>query len=212
MILLKIIQIKLTDLRVYCDKVGIESAAKIVSEGGVIIYPTDTVYGIGCDPFNEKAVRTVYKIKKRSREKPFPVLGFSREEISNVAIFDEVSEKLAKKFWPGQLTLILKLKDSRLRKTLRIKEKIAVRVPDNKCALDLLKKCKLLVGTSANVSGMRSFRDPDECEKNLLGYDLLVDGGAVVSSLESTILECEKENLEFHRIGSIGKEEILNSI
>ena len=117
-------------------------------------------------------------------------------------------KKIAEKYWPGPITLILKVKDKEIQKSLELDEKIAVRVPNNQCVLALLKECKLLVGTSANISGTASFNDPKECSKNLSGYDLLVDGGIISSQGESTIVEIDDGNVKVLRKGSISEEEI----
>ncbi len=87
-------------------------------------------------------------------------------------------------------------------------KKIAVRVPDNQCVLSLLKECKLLVGTSANISGTVPFIDPNECVNGLTGYDLLIDGGIISSQGESTIVEIEGDNINILRNGSVTEEEI----
>ena len=127
-------------MNVSSDIKGIEIAAKSLQDGGVVVFPTDTVYGIGCDPYNANAVKTIYKIKKRDESKLFPVLGYSREDLEKIVEFNEKSKKIADKFWPGQVTLILKIKDEKIKKSLNLGEKIAVRIPKNKCVLSLLKK------------------------------------------------------------------------
>ncbi|MEJ2261088.1 MAG: L-threonylcarbamoyladenylate synthase [Nitrosopumilaceae archaeon] len=192
---------------VKCDKEGIEKASKIISEGGVVVFPTDTVYGIGCDPYNKSSVEKIYQIKKRSKEKPLPILGYSLSTINEIVEFDEESKKIADAFWPGPLTLILKLKDEKLKEILRV-DKIAVRVPDNQCLLDILKDSKFLIGTSANYSGENSFTNSKECWEKLKEYDIFVDGGNISSKGESTILEISRGKLVIHREGALKKEEI----
>ncbi len=196
-------------LNVGCNTQGIELAVKTFHNGGLVVFPTDTVYGIGCDPYNSEAVNAIYKIKKRDKKKIFPVLGYSKDEIAKIAIFDEKLDRVAEKFWPGQVTLVLKIKEMTLKKSLKIEDKIAVRVPNNKCALSLLKECKLIVGTSANISGMQSFKDPNECRSKFTGYDTFVDGGIISSIGESTIVEMD-DKLKILREGTISEKEILN--
>ena len=195
-------------MKISCDDTGIQLAVKAINDGGIVVFPTDTVYGLGCNPYNHEAVLSLYEIKKRKKEKPFPVIGYSKNELEKIAEFNTLEEKIAKKFWPGPITLILKVKDKEIQKSLELDEKIAVRVPNNQCVLALLKECKLLVGTSANVSGTCSFNDPKECSKNLSGYDLLVDGGIISSQGESTIVEIDDGNVKVLRNGSISEEEI----
>ena len=100
----------------------------------------------------------------------------------------------------------------KLKKSLNLGSKIAVRVPNGKCVLSILEKCKLLVGTSANISGQAPFSDPKKCSKNVLDVDVFVDGGKILSKGESTILEIEKSKVTIHRLGSLKKEEILEII
>jgi len=72
-------------LRISCNNVGIQKAVQIINKGGIVIFPTDTVYGIGCDPYNQNGVLSLYKIKKRKKTKPFPVIGYSKKELEKIA-------------------------------------------------------------------------------------------------------------------------------
>jgi L-threonylcarbamoyladenylate synthase len=191
-----------------CNDNGIEDAYEIIQKGGVVVFPTDTVYGIGCDPRNQNAVNRIYSIKGREKTKYLPVLAYSKKDIANIAFFDEMSEKIANKFWPGPVTLILKIKDKKIERTLGLKDKIAVRVPNHPCTLGLLEKCRVLVGTSANFSGQSSFSDSRELVERFSGYDLLLDGGHITDSCESTIVEVTGNELKIVREGKI-KSELL---
>jgi len=195
-------------LRVSCTDLDIKVAIKKIKAGKIIVFPTDTVYGIGCDPYNRDAISLLYKIKKRKKTNAFPVLGYSKKELEKIVEFNGLEEKIAEKFWPGRVTIILKVKDKEIQKSLGLDEKIAVRVPNNKCVLSLLKECKLLVGTSANISGTPPSIDPNECVKDMTGYDLLIDGGIISSRGESTIVEIEGSDIKILRKGSVSEEEI----
>ena len=195
-------------MRVSCTDSDIKVAIKKIKDGGIIVFPTDTVYGIGCDPYNKKTISRLYEIKKRKKTKPFPVLGVSKTELEKIAEFNTLEEKIAEKFWPGQVTLVLKVKDEKIRQSLCLDKKIAVRVPNNQCVLSLLKECKLLVGTSANISGTTPFTDPNECSKNLTRYDLLIDGGIIPSQSESTIVEIVGDDIKILREGNVPEKEI----
>ena len=195
-------------MRISCSNTDIQTAVKTINNGGIVIFPTDTVYGIGCDPYNTKAVQLLYEIKKRSTTKPFPIIGYSKKEIEKIAEFNRLEEKITEKFWPGPITLVLKVKDKKIQKSLGLDKKIAVRIPNNECVLSLLKECKLLVGTSANISGTPPFTDPNECVNGLTGYNLLIDGGIITNQGESTIVEIEGDNIKIIRIGGISEEEI----
>ena len=98
-----------------CSRAGdISKCAAIVRRGGVIVFPTDTVYGIGCNPYNHAAVNKVFVIKGRETSKPLPVLASKIEDVRNIAFIDFRASVLARKFWPGRLTLICPLLDSRI--------------------------------------------------------------------------------------------------
>ena len=198
-------------LKVSCNKEGIEKASQIVSQGGIVIFPTDTVYGIGCNPYNKESIERIYKIKSRDIMKSLPVLTYSIETAEKIVEFDQFTKKIVKKFWPGPLTVILKVTDKKIKESLNLESKIAIRVPDHKCTLELLKKCDFLVGTSANISGDVSYTDPKECLKNLENYDIFVDGGIITSKGESTIIEIENEQIKIIREGSLTEDEILQS-
>ena len=198
-------------MKVNCDKEGIEKASQIINQGGVVIFPTDTVYGIGCDPYNKASIEKIYKIKSRYITKSVPVLTYSIEMAERIAQFDQLTKKIVKKFWPGPLTIILKVTDEKIKKSLNLENKIAIRVPDHKCTLELLKKCNYLVGTSANISGDVPYTNPEECLKKIQDYDVFVDGGIITSNGESTIIEIENEEIKIIREGSLTKEEILQS-
>ena len=195
-------------MKVNCHDEGIKKADEIIENGGVVIFPTDTVYGIGCNPYDANAVKKIYEIKSRDKIKSLPVLASSIQIVKQISIIDEFTEKIIKKYWPGPLTLILKLKDKNLKKSLNLEDKIAVRIPNSECTLKLLNKCNLLVGTSANISGDSSFTNPQECMKNVKNYDVFVDGGTITSKGESTIIEIENEKIHIIREGALKKEDI----
>ncbi len=102
-------------MRVNCDSDGINITVKSIKEGKIVVFPTDTLYGICCDPYNKEAVEKVYRIKNRKQGKLFPVLGISKKELEKIVNFNEKANKIAEKFWPGRLTLILPLKDEILK-------------------------------------------------------------------------------------------------
>lgn len=199
-------------MKVNCDSQGISTAIESIRKGGVIVFPTDTVYGIGCDPYDEGAVKKIFEVKNRDIGKAVPVLGDSKDTLSKIVRFDEIANTFAEKFWPGQLTMVLELNDDRLKKSLMLADKIAVRIPSGLCITKILQQCKLLVGTSANHSGAGSFSDPIDCKLKKNDYDVFVDGGKITSAGESTIVEFDKGKIIFHRIGAISKEELESCI
>jgi L-threonylcarbamoyladenylate synthase len=195
-------------LEVDCENKGIEKISQIIEKGGIVVFPTDTVYGIGCNPYNENAVKKIYEIKSRTKLKSLPVLAYSLDIVKEIALIDKFTEKIVEKYWPGPLTLILELTDQKLKKSLNLENKIAVRIPDSKCTLKLLEKCKLIVGTSANISGNSSYTNPDECIKNIKNYDIFLNGGIITSKGESTIIEIKNEEIKIIRKGALKIEDI----
>jgi L-threonylcarbamoyladenylate synthase len=159
----------------------LKKCASLIDGGSIIIFPTDTVYGIGCDPLNDDSVLKLFKIKNRPLDKHLPILT---DDISHLSHLVEVTEKakiLINRFWPGPLTLILKLKkNGSLTSRYAFDDTIAIRIPDNKCTINLihLTENKLLVGTSANLSNhspLTNLKDLNSC--NLQGYDAVIEGG-----------------------------------
>jgi len=196
---------------VACDPDGIKLAAITVKKGDLVVFPTDTVYGVGCDPRNPKSIESIYRIKKRSESKNLPVLGYSKKEIAKIVIFDKISNKIADKFWPGPVTLVLKLKDEKIKRVMNLDDKIAVRVPNHPCTSSLLKKCKLIVGTSANYSGNPPYSDPKKVLESFSGFDVFLDGGIIPNSIESTVVEIVEGDLKILRQGKISEKELTAS-
>ncbi len=196
-------------MKVDCNEEGIKRTHQVFQKGGIIVFPTDTVYGIGCDPYNQNSIKKIYEIKSRKKVKSLPILAYSLDIVKKIVVIDEFTEKIIQKNWPGPLTLILELTDEKLKKSLNLQNKIAVRIPDSKCTLKLLEKCKLIVGTSANISGNSSYTNPDECIKNIKNYDLFLNGGTIRSKGESTIIEVENKTIKIIREGALKMEDIL---
>jgi len=192
---------------VNCDKNGINEILNAYEKGHIIAYPTDTVYGIGCNPFNKDSISRIYDLKKREGNKRFPILGFSKIELEKIVEFNTIAEKISEEFWPGQVTLLLPIKKEMTEK-ISNNGKLAVRVPNNECILSILEQCKIIIGTSANISGEKSILDSDECKTKLPEIDILVNGGKITSLGESTIIDFVDEQLEVIREGSISKQDI----
>ena len=190
-----------------CDENGVKKIVKAYENGEIIAFPTDTVYGIGCDPFNKHSIAKIFELKKRDGTKRFPILGVSKKELEKIVEFTTDAEKIVEKFWPGQITLLLPIRKEVSNK-IENNGKLAVRVPGNECVLSILEHCKLIVGTSANISGEKSILDSEELRKKLPEVDVLVDGGKIISSGESTIIDFENNKLKIIREGSISKESI----
>ena len=189
---------------------AIRRAAEVVAGGGLLIYPTDTVYGLGCDPFNEEAVRRVFEVKGRG-DKPLPVLASSLEKAKRIAFFRPLALRIAKAFWPGPLTLVLPRKPSLPDVVVCGAPSVGVRVPGHEFALELIEACGgLLVGTSANKSGRPAPRTAQEAIAELGDLvDLVVDAGPSPLGRPSTIVDLTSpQDIRVIREGPIKLEEV----
>ena len=197
-------------IKLSCNDENITTAADEIKKGKVVVYPTDTVYGIGCDPYNDSAVDRIFKIKGRTEGKPLPILCSSVKHASRIAKLNEHAMKLATQFWPGTLTLIAESSDYRISsKVTAGTNTIGVRVPNHQCALQLIDKCGgILVGTSANKSGYKSAKSAKEVLETIQGFDILLDAGNTPVAIESTVIDVSSTNIAFIREGSIKRERI----
>jgi L-threonylcarbamoyladenylate synthase len=188
------------------NKSSIELAARKVLEGCIIAYPTDTVYGLGCDPFNESAVQRLFKIKGRIG-KPMPVLCRSLKVASRLVELSGYALRVAKKYWPGPLTIVAPIKIAIPSSLHQGTNWVGVRVPARKDCIDLIKKVGgYMTGTSANLSGLPSCRSAGEVSK-MLGenIELILDGGRL-EGRESTVIRVNDGDVEVLRRGSISLE------
>ena len=192
---------------VSCDELGINQILESYKKGEIIGFPTDTVYGIGCDPFNKNSISKIFDLKNRSDEKKFPILGYSKEDFEKIVQFNSKADKISERFWPGQVTMLLPIREE-INDRIENNGKLAVRVPNNECLLSILKQCKLIVGTSANISGEESIIDSHDYIMKLPEIDVLVDGGKINSSGESTIIDFVDDGLKIIREGIVSKMEI----
>ena len=188
---------------------------EIIINGGIIVFPTDTIYGLGCDPYNEKSVEKIFRLKNRLLEKALPILSCDISHVEEIMILDENGRKLANSFWPGPLTIIGTLKDNYIPKIITAgKQTIGIRIPNNIVTLTLLKYCNFLVGTSANISNEKSCLYAKEVMKSpLVGYDAIVIGNEKKTnnhfSLKgSTIVDVSTSNIKIVREGVIKSETI----
>jgi L-threonylcarbamoyladenylate synthase len=177
------------------------TAGQIIKKGGVIIFPTDTVYGLGCGAGNKKAIARIYRLKKRGGHKPLPVLISSLAAAAGTgARMSRLAKILAGKFWPGPLTIVVG--------TGRGKT-VGLRIPAHKLALSLLRKTGPLATTSVNLSGRPSARKMEEIPTALLkAVDLVIDGGECPLRVESTVVDATGPEAKILREGYISKKEI----
>ena len=188
----------------------IEKGARILQKGGMIAFPTDTVYGLGADAFNTKAVERVYEIKNRPKHRQLPLLIADVEQLTTLAEpIPEIAWFLARRFWPGGLTLVLAKRDSLL-PYLASSPTIAVRVPAHPVCLALIRYLgNPLIGTSANITGQPAALTAEDVEEQLGGrIDLVINGGRCPGGKESTIVDITHEPPITLRQGTIPSHEI----
>jgi L-threonylcarbamoyladenylate synthase len=192
------------------DQKSIEKAASAMAHGGIVAFPTDTVYGLAADATNDDAVSKIYQAKGRSFDKPLIIFVKSLAETENFAVISPLAEKLTKTFLPGPLTLVLNLKPGVLAPRVTGQfDTVGLRIPDNQMALDLIEACPFpLATTSANTSGDPSPKSADEVN---VVVDYVLDGGPSKIGLESTVVDASGETPKFYRVGALSEDEILKA-
>ena len=187
----------------------IKEAAKILKDGGIIAFPTETVFGLGVIYDNEASYDRLIEVKKRPPEKPFTLMLSSVEDIDKYAYVSEVARKLINKFMPGQFTIILKGKLNLPDYVISKEGNVGIRVPDYKLVQELIHKVgKPLLVPSANRSGEEPATNSDEVINNFKGELDAIILGESVSDVPSTIVLVDDE-VQIIREGLISKEEIL---
>ena len=186
-------------------------AAILLREGGVVAYPTDTVYGLGAVVFNSSAVSTLFVIKGRSRDQGVPVLLASESQLREVAaeIPDEALA-LVKRFWPGPLTLVLKRHERLPRSVTGGADTVAVRLPDHVCPQSLISACGTpITGTSANRHGGPEPTSAEEVQRQLGNrLSLILDGGPTPSTVPSTVLDVTATPARVVRLGAVALDDL----
>ncbi|MCX7771148.1 MAG: L-threonylcarbamoyladenylate synthase [Proteobacteria bacterium] len=185
-----------------------DKSASILKKGGIVIFPTETVYGIGADAFNTKAVDKVFEIKKRAKDNPLIFHVFSEKMIEEIGEINQIAKKIIKEFWPGPLTIVLKSKiDKKFTFGL---DTIAVRMPENLIALKIIEKLgNPIVAPSANISGKPSSTDFEHVYHDFYGkVDCIINGGNTVYGIESTVIDVTEREAVLLRPGSLAIEEI----
>lgn len=179
---------------------------EIISRGGVVIYPTDTFYGLGVDPGNAEAVRRLFEIKGRSGDQPILLLLKDRSDVSTwAAEVNSEAERLMQRHWPGPLTLVFKAKEHVLSLLTAGKGTIGLRVPGNNITRQLLSYLgSALTGTSANVSGREN---PRTAEEAALAFgdrvDLILDSGPASCEKPSTVVDVSCGQMRVIRNGAV---------
>lgn len=189
--------------------------AQIIKNGGLVIFPTETVYGIGTNALNSKAVKKLYEVKKRPYEKPISLLVNSIEMIENIAKdITKLEYELIKKFFPGPLTIILKKKENISNIVTANKETVGVRMPQNDIALKLIEYAGVPIATpSANISGKPSGTNMKDIMRDFeKKVEYFIDNGSSKIGQASTIVQIIDETPYILRKGAISELEIKKVI
>jgi L-threonylcarbamoyladenylate synthase len=193
------------------DPRALPLALETLRLGGLVAFPTDTVYGLGSLVFDDAAVRSIYLAKDRPLEKAIPVLISDAADL--IIVSDDVSQVakiLAARFWPGALTLVVKKKPG-LSEAISEGPTIGVRIPNLHLARALLRLAGPMAVTSANLSGKPSPSTADEVFKQLAGrIGMILDGGRTPGGTPSTVVDCIGLEPKILREGPISKMEIMD--
>lgn len=180
-----------------------------LSAGRLVVYPTETVYGLGCDPFDETAVKRAYMVKRRPFDMAMSVVVNGLPMMEELGVLDDQARKLVRKFMPGPLTLIVTKRPSVPDMLTSSTNEIGVRIPDHPLALSLIDAFGPIVTTSANL---HSHKDPITCQDAIddLGasVSMYIDAGPARVGRPSTIVELIDGDMTLIRRGTITEEEI----
>jgi len=185
----------------WSKKINIEELNKVsdtIQNDGIIVFPTETVYGIGVNALSEKAIRKLYELKERETTKPISIIVSDKKEIEKYAIINnKIEQKIIDKYMPGPVTLVLEKKDVIPSIVTAGKNTIGIRIPDNKISIEILKKCKVpIAASSANISGMESGTDIKYIKNNLKNnVDIYIDSGKSEIGVPSTIIQVIDEKI-----------------
>lgn len=193
--------------------VALQHAVDVLSNGGLVVFPTDTVYGLAALPTKAEYIERLYAAKGRDSTRAIAILINSSTEMEKISISaSDAAIKLAKRFWPGPLTLIIP-RHPDLPDVLSPNQTIGVRVPDHEIALDLLRKTGPLGVTSANISGRENTNSAKEVIEQLDGrVHLVIDGGESPGGVPSTVVDCTTSEPVIMRPGPINIREINQAI
>ena len=194
-------------------KIKLSKAIEALKNGDIVVYPTDTLYALGADVYNEKAVSKIFKVKRRPLKNPLPVAVPDFTGIEHIAFVNKTAKDLAKRFLPGPLTMILNKKSIIPNVVTGGLEKVAVRIPNNDIAIELLSRYGPLTVTSANIHGKKV---PDVIDNIKMQFDVsdvavYLDFGKL-KGFPSTIVDVASGKPRIIRKGKITKREIIDVI
>lgn len=207
------LRLRIDPIRFQADELS--PAVSAIAAGGLVVFPTDTLYGLGADPRSSAAVSRLFLFKQRPGDRPIPLVAGSLEQVrTSVGTLTPLAERLALACWPGPLTLIIPASPGLCREVHLGTGKVAVRVPDHAVARALaLFVGHALTSTSANVSGGEAPAAADEVEMALgdgrVGVDVLIDAGPLRGGLPSTIVDVTGTMPLLVRAGAVPWDRVL---
>lgn len=192
---------------------AINLALDILKDGGLVAFPTDTVYGVGALVFDGKAIESIYTAKNRPIEKAIPVLIADADDMDKVGMdIPDIARRIAARFFPGPLTCIIP-KQPTLPSAVSATATVGVRVPGHDIARALLRAAGPMAVTSANISGQPSPSTAEEVFAQLNGrIPLIIDGGKTPGGVPSTVVDCASDEIKILREGPISLEEIKSKL
>jgi len=185
-------------------------AVAVIRRGGVVAFPTDTLYGLAADPRSAEAVDRVLALKGRASAQTIALVAANLPQVERIAALTTIARHAAAEFWPGPLTVLLRAKSGLAAATLGPDGLVGVRVPDHDVALALARACgHTLTATSANRTGEPATPDPDEVESALPDLDLLLDAGKAPGGPPSTLVDLSGDVPRLVRPGAIPWDRVL---
>ena len=180
----------------------IQKVIEVLEQGGVIGYPTDTIYGVGCDLFNQEAIRKIYRLKKMEGKKPLSFICSDLKDISRYAYVSNYAYKMMKRLLPGPYTFVLKATKPVPKIAMTKQNTVGIRIPDNKICLSLVRALgHPIISTSVYRPDESLYNDPAEIEERFgKQLDLVIDGGMIVAE-HSSIIDLTNESPKVIRKG-----------
>ncbi|MDP8262322.1 MAG: L-threonylcarbamoyladenylate synthase [Candidatus Ancaeobacter aquaticus] len=208
------------------DMRSIEEAAQIVRRGGIVAFPTETVYGLACNAARDDAVKKMYALKEREKGKPFTIHIAAQETITHYAVdINAQARKLMRKYWPGPLTMVLPLNESysgderlalapSFEKIIESIHSVGFRFPRHAVAQKFIETCNVpIAAPSANKSGNNSPMCADDVLNDFDGdIELIIDSGPTEYLVGSTVVKCFAETVDILRVGAVASDEIKKCV
>jgi len=204
---------KLVSLTQHNQADVVAEATEVLRRGLSIVYPTDTVYGLGVNPFDDFAVRRLFRVKKRDASKPVPLIVKSIGMAKKLAYIDSNKEKTLESIWPGAVSVVLYKREIVSSEVSSNTKGVALRIPENDFCINLIKAFNSpITSTSANISGENALLDPqdivDRFKNELYKPELIIDAGVLKATQPSTVLDLTQPKAKITRIGPVKPDEL----